>query len=321
MAYYLSKEKHNHFNLMVAISRNKNRAFVLFPLIIIILVLAFLSLSVFYISNRCNQTKTFSIGSVDPRFNVSVDAVEKTAKEAADRWNSQTGKKLLTYNPKSTLKIDLIYDERQSEIDRLNLATKNLEKDRESVETASSKFDKLFRSFQSALDEYNKQVSYWNTQGGAPNKIYLQLEKTRIGLDSQRDQLVAMSKTLNFNVEGYNSNLKNLENVVSERKNLIITQGLFKPANNKIEIFTFGNTQELRLVFMHELGHAIGLNHAINKDSIMYYLLDSQDVMNPILTSEDVNMTTLRCHIRNPELYRTFLQRFVNNIKQNRNIQ
>jgi hypothetical protein len=300
---------------MTKVINNQKQAFILFPLAVILILLVSLSAFVFYLSKKCNETRTFSIGNVDSRFNISADSVEQVAKDAASRWNDHAGKKLLTYNDKSKLKIDLIYDERQAEIDRLNLATQNLETNRKSVETASSKFDQLLRDFQSDLNEYNKQVSYWNSQGGAPDKIYSQLEKTRIDLDKRNDQLISMSKTFNLNVEDYNSDLKNLENIVNDRKNLIITQGLYKPAENKIEIFTFGNTQELRLVFMHELGHAIGLDHAFDDDSIMYYLLEKQDVINPILTSEDTDMVNLRCNLRNPDFYRSFFQRFNDSIR------
>jgi hypothetical protein len=65
---------------------------------------------------------------------------------------------------------------------------------------------------------------------------------------------------------------------------------------------------------MHELGHAFGLDHGADKNSIMYYLLDSQSVANPVLTAEDINMIKLRCNIKNPRLYRTFFERFRPNI-------
>ena len=288
----------------------KKRAFTFLPLAVILILLTVFSFSLFYINNQCKEVTTFSIGGVDSRFNVSSSAVKIAAKDAADRWNSQAGEKLLAYDEKSKLKINLIYDDRQAEIDKLNLEAKSLEQSRKSVEASGSNFDQLLKNFQSDLSEYNALVAYWNKKGGAPDNIYSQLEKTRISLDKRRDQLIATSKTLNIGVDGYNSNLNNLEKTINSRKNLIITQGLYKPAENKIEIFTFGDTDELRLVFMHELGHAIGLDHATDKNSIMYYLLDSQSIASPALTSEDIDMIRLRCNIKSPRLYRTFFERF-----------
>lgn len=294
---------------------SKHRTFVFSPLILPLLSIGLIFLLVFYSGHKCAETKTFSIGSVDPRFNVLASSVEDVAKDAANRLNTQSGKKIMVYNEKSDLKINLVYDDRQAEIDRLNLASDNLEKNRQSVETASSKFDRLLSVFQSDLDAYNKKVSYWNSQGGAPDAVFSQLEKTRADLDNRRNQLTAMSEILNLNVGGYNSDLKNLENSVNSRKNLIITQGLYEPTKNQIEVFTFGNTQELRLVFMHELGHAVGLDHALEKNSIMYYLLENQDVVNPNLTSEDISMINSRCDMRKPGFYQTIFQIFQKNIQ------
>jgi predicted Zn-dependent protease len=269
---------------------------------------------ILYFTNQCQEPRTFSVGEVDSKFSVKNDDVVKMAKEAAERWNRQTDTTLLKYDKNSNLKIDLIYDERQMEIDKWDLETAKLEKNRQSVESVKDQFDRMLSQFQQDLAAYNQEVAYWNSRGGAQGSTFTRLEQTRVGLNNRREQLVSMSKTLNIQAENYNSNLQDLQNTLNSKKNIIITQGLYKPANNKIEIYTFGNTDELRLVLMHELGHAIGLDHGRDKDSIMYYLLGNQDLADPKLTGEDVNMTKSRCDARSFGLYQYIFRKTGSNV-------
>lgn len=261
-----------------------------------------------FFNNRCHQIVTFSIGSVDPKFKVTSADIQKVAVDAADRWNKQTGENLLKYDAKSSLKINLIYDSRQADVDQFNTASQNLQQNRQTIESSKEKFDNLLVSYQGDLSKYNQDVSYWNAHGGATPDVFSKLEQTRLSLGQRRDQLISMSKVLNIQGDSYNSNLNNLQDSLNSRKNLIITQGLYVPSSDTIDIYTFGNIEELRLVLMHELGHALGLTHAQNEDSLMYYLLGSQDLSNPTLTSEDKSMLSLRCSVKQANFYRNIFQ-------------
>lgn len=104
-----------------------------------------------------------------------------------------------------------------------------------------------------------------------------------------------MAQLLNLQTANYNENLDSLQSELNSRKNLIVTQGEFDPNTDTIDIYTFGNQDELRLVLMHEFGHALGLGHAKQPNSIMYELLDQQDLKNPTLSAEDIAMLQNRC--------------------------
>lgn len=289
----------------------RSKGFIFGPLAIAILIAgAVLYASATYFSFRCHAVKTFAIGNVDPRFKIARSNVQKIAIDAANRWNEQTGQELLRYDPNSKIKINLIYDQRQADIDNFNSESQNLQQNRQTIETSKEKFNQLMAAYQADLASYNTAVSYWNSHGGASEAVFGRLQQTQTSLNQRRDQLIAMSKTVNVQADSYNSNLQNLQVEVDSRKNLIITQGLYTPASETIDIYTFGNDDELRLVLMHELGHALGLDHDQNTNSIMYYLLGNQDLSNPTLTTEDKQMLDAVCSLKNPKFYRNIFQTF-----------
>jgi predicted Zn-dependent protease len=288
--------------------RNNQKGFAGVLLVIILAFVIGVGLFIFYANNKCRQVKTFSIGNIDPRFNVSKSDVKKVADDAATRWNNQTGDDLLKYDENAKLKINLVYDDRQAEVDKFNVAVANLQKNRQTVEGSNKNFNSLLTQYQSDLDAYNQEVSSWNSRGGAPADVYTKLQKTKSELDQRRQDLVAIAQTVNIQVEGFNTNLTDLQKEIDSRKNIIITQGIYDPKQNEIEIYTFGNLSELRLVLMHELGHALGLDHDQDKYSIMYYLLADQDLSDPELSSEDITMVKTRCDLNNPSFFRNLFQ-------------
>jgi hypothetical protein len=281
----------------------KQRGFIAGFLIVAIFFILVITLLFLYGNNKCNSTVYYSIGSVDSRFKISQSEIIKTAQDAAGRWNIQSGKNLLRYEENSKLKIDLIYDYRQAEYDKVTSLSQNLDNNKSSVDSSNKKFDALYKQFQNDLDLYNSKVDYWNGKGGAPNNIYQELQTEKALLDKRHNDLVKMSDGLNIKIDQYNSSLSDLQKEVDSRQNTIITQGLYKPAENKIDVFTFGNIEELQLVLMHELGHSLGLDHDSQNKSIMYYLLGDQNLKDPTLSAEDKSILGERCDINKPNFY------------------
>lgn len=256
-----------------------------------------------YAQQSCRKTVLFAVGEVDGRFKIGSSDVAAVAEDAANRWNSQSGEILLKYDSKADLTINLIYDGRQADLDKLNDESQSLANSKTSVENMRANFENLLSQYQRDLANYNNSVSYWNGQGGAPPSAYDNLQNQKTVLDRQRQTLIDMSNALNIKIGDYNSDLTNLQSEIDSRKNVIVTQGLYYPAENKIDIFTFGSREELRLVLMHELGHSLGLGHIQNPLSIMYYLLSEQSLSDPQLTDEDKSELNNRCSLGNYHFY------------------
>jgi len=64
-----------------------------------------------------------------------------------------------------------------------------------------------------------------------------------------------------------------------------------------INIYQFEATADLRLVVVHELGHALGLDHLSQPESIMYYMMGEQDLENPKASNEDILALKQICNL------------------------
>lgn len=251
----------------------------------------------YFFSNNCRLPIAYTVGEVDSRFNISQEEIVKTAQEATQRWNEQSGFSLFSYQQEAALKINLVYDYRQEAVDQIKTKINDLSGSKIKIEDYWQNYDSLLNQYQQDLLLYNQKVSYWNLQGGAPSGIYQSLEAEKNNLNLRRQDLINLANQLNLQTQNYNENLTELKSQIEQRKNLIITQGIYDSTGNSINIYTFGNTDELRLVLMHELGHALGIEHAQNPQAIMYHLLDQQDLKNPQLTQEDINLLGQKCNL------------------------
>jgi predicted Zn-dependent protease len=65
-----------------------------------------------------------------------------------------------------------------------------------------------------------------------------------------------------------------------------------------INIYQFHDESDLELVLAHELGHALGLNHVENPESVMYYLMEKQNLENIQLTTQDLQAIKNVCGMK-----------------------
>ena len=65
----------------------------------------------------------------------------------------------------------------------------------------------------------------------------------------------------------------------------------------EINIYQYYDFPDLRLTLAHELGHALGIDHVDDTNAIMYYLLESQDVVNLKPTEFDLQALFEICEI------------------------
>lgn len=248
-----------------------------------------------FLQNPCGVPVKYSIGNIDPRFKITSDEVLKTTVDAANRWNAQTGEAVLFYDPNAKLKLNLIYDERQAKIDKISSEIGTLDSSGNAIESLRTKIESSISQYRKDLASYNSKVSRWNSQGGAPADVFSQLENQQNDLETRRISINRSADLLSKQIDGHNSNLDQLNSEINSEKNKIITQGMYFPSDVKIDIYTFGNKDELRLVAMHELGHALTLGHDTQIKSILYPILGNQDLANPTLTDEDLQIFKSNC--------------------------
>src|ERR1700733_12378118 len=111
----------------------------------------------------CATPKTFRIGSIDPRFDISKEQLIDDAEEAASAWENSQGMILLRYDPNSTMPINMVYDQRQalsSQIDSLN---NQVAQQKSSLKPEISDYNQKIAAFKQQSDSLNTQIQYWNS--------------------------------------------------------------------------------------------------------------------------------------------------------------
>lgn len=262
--------------------------------------------------NPCATPIFYTLGNFDSRFNISKNDFLNIVNDSVSMWNNVVNKKLFEYDATgniNSLSINLIYDERQKKTDESKLIGAEIENTKNAALSMQTEYEALKVIFSQHKNEYeqrvndfntrqkiyNDRVEYWNEKGGAPQTEYdtLITEKEKLRKESalitvNRDTLNAMLEDINTKITKHNefvtyANKKvDINNSTADKK---FTEGNYSPSVNKISIYQFTDNIKLKRVLAHEFGHALGIDHLKNKQSIMYAInsatttyLDSEDI-------------------------------------------
>ncbi len=236
----------------------------------------------------CTHPVEYSIGAVDPRFGTNASELTSDLAFGAAIWNKAAGKTLFTLVPSGGVKVNLIYDERE-ESAKLGL---EIAKEQVTTDAMRATVDAEHAQVKSEQDALNAEISAINARGGATPA-----DRTRITAEQQSLEL--RIETLNNDVASFNARIRALNAQVAEFNK---TAGhLFKEgeyvqdaSGKRINIFEFVGKNQLERVLAHELGHAVGLDHNDDPDSIMYANNESGNL---IPTATDVSALKSLCGI------------------------
>lgn len=260
----------------------------------------------------CEEPIKYSLGQIDSQFNLSSKEFKSLISEAEVFWEDSAKRNLFEYDAAVSFRISLIFDERQMQTfdsEKLESALKKLETEHNDLIKQFGSLQNAYRKkladynaqlslYEKRLKKYNKDVKYWNDRGGAPADEYADLEKEKKklkelanSLEQQRLEVNSLAvktnqviKKENQVVEKYNTDVATYKSKYGESREF--EKGVFD--GEGINIYQYKEKDDLRLTLIHELGHALGLNHLENPRSIMYYLMGEQEMENPVLTPEDL---------------------------------
>lgn len=291
----------------------------------------------YFYQSACNQPVTYAIGTVDPRFKISKEQFLQDSRQSAGIWNSAFGKDLIVYNPNAKLKINLIYDERQStaqkersllnQVKELGGGLKQLDssitQDKESLDPAITTYSQKSAEFSSRLSQFKSQVDYWNSRGGAPPEEYQKLVAERDSLKQAAAELNKLAEQINSQAKAYSDKVNQYNRRVGEfnqtagqlnqaNQNLrqIVNQkpeeGVYLPGQQIINVYYDLSREELVSTIAHEMGHAIGLDHNQNPRSVMYPLINPNQ---PRLSLSNDDLLALKDYCQKRDLFSYYLMK------------
>ena len=273
----------------------------------------------------CTVPITYKITSVDSRFDVSVEDVAAAARNAVAVWEEAAGIDLFEEIETGTpvVEVSLQYDTRQettetlkdlgSQISVTNAKYEDVEADYNAKRSVflqqKASFEVAAAQFERDANAYQKEVDSWNARGGASQSTVARLNAEKAELNRRQEALAANQRTVNELADEVNTlahrlnSMANDINATARTYNTVGAQtgeefeeGVYesRAGHETITVYEFDSESRLTRLLAHEFGHALGLDHVENEDSIMYRLNQSANT-NP--TSDDVAALSARCRL------------------------
>ncbi len=248
----------------------------------------------------CETPKPYTIGVIDAEFGLSKQEFTEAANEAASIWEKAYGKPVFQYNSDADLTIHAEFDARQelsTEINQLNSEVK--QKD-DSLQPKIDEYNRRSNELKARISSLNAEIRKWNESGGAPPDEYERMKNEQEQLQQETEALNALGDSLSLSTEALVHEAENLNKAVDTFNEAL----KFKPEGGiytldqrgeRIVITIFDTRQELVHILAHEMGHALGIDHVEDENSIMFSKTNS--VVSP--TDEDLRALRIACRERN----------------------
>jgi hypothetical protein len=296
---------------------------------ILFLAVGFGGLYVFeYQRVPCRQPIAYRIGALDARFGLSEADFRLALMEAEQPWESALGRDLFHFDPQALFPVNLVFDERQERTLAQRELERELEEKEAKQETIEARYDTLFTryealrqeyesslaGFQDRLASYNRAVARWNASDRTDEDEIDELSDEEKSLRRLQREVEARRAALNALVPEVNGLVRAGEKTVNEYNSAVsdfterygaggeFDQGVYQGTD--ITIYQFDDREHLRMVLVHELGHALGIGHVANPRSIMYSQMGAQQLNPLVLSLEDQEALVAVCSVTATDLLR-----------------
>ncbi len=301
---------------MTELKRMLNWRFIFLIGIAVVMFLIFLRMP-----KPCQEPLTYRLGRIDERFGLTHLEFSMAIRKAAAIWGKPLSRELFREDSQGTIEISLIYDYRQEVSDKLKQLNYRMDGTNDTFERMKMRYESLkseheqksvtlendLHAYNARINAYNDEIQSWNRQGGVPETHRIRLMSGKNELDSVReslkirqdeakrlaDEISTMMLVINEIVAMHNQDVDHYRDVGSRLVGEF-REGFFESKDGKqsIAIYHFDNEAKLVRLLVHELGHALRLNHSNNPNAVMYRLnqFDAAE-----LTADDIAALKARC--------------------------
>jgi hypothetical protein len=263
----------------------------------------------------CSRPLVFHLGHLDSRFNLDPSQTKWLLQRAAKKWNKAAGKELLRFDEIKGFPVDFVFDNRQQNMlafkqsmEEINDAKLWVEERQMALQQQITAYENLHNAYQQAISELNRQIAIFNSsyyQNRADSVRLNQqadiLRKEQVYLNQQYNQLTTQQNQYQNDINYFNQ-LVATHNLKYGTQQSFTQSGVYRRQGNSenIEIYQFNDNNDLLLLLMHELGHALGLEHLSSAYNIMsanYSYNFEAFSLEPQLTNADIAAVKRLCNL------------------------
>lgn len=259
-------------------------------------------------SGPCSDEITYSVGIINPIYNLKEQELKEILKDIGGVWSQTTGKNLFKHSKDGNITVNIIYDEQQQFLNKEQSASSRIRLEKLSFKTAEDELLRFQKRYEQKKNEYDGLIEKYNRLRKSPalKTTRGKLERKAEEINQTRNELNDLGSRINEKAAVVNRISSRIEQMIADYNKSYSSPQEFNQGNYQktidgemINIYSYGDLDELRLVLAHEMGHALGLQHVQNSKSVMYYLMQNQQTDSLAFTKEDIIALKSRCGANN----------------------